>query len=61
MDTIPQYQCPICQLHFREKSVQQECEAWCRAHNSCHLQIASQSIEAQKTTYVRVNPLRKAE
>lgn len=61
METVPQYQCPICQLHFREKSVQQQCEAWCRAHNSCSLKIARQSIEAQKTMYVRVKQLRMEE
>ena len=48
-DTDQGYQCPICQLHFRQKRVQQQCEAWCRTHNSCNLQIAHQSIEAQKT------------
>jgi len=47
MERAGEHQCPICQLHFREKSVQQQCEAWCRTHSSCSLQIASQSIEAK--------------
>jgi hypothetical protein len=58
VDTAEVYQCPICQLHFHQKSVQQQCEAWCRTHPSCHLQIASQSLEAN-TAQARVKPLRK--
>lgn len=42
------YPCPICHLHFRDKRVQQQCEAWCRTHTSCCLSIARQSQEAQE-------------
>jgi hypothetical protein len=58
VETVGEYQCSICQLHFREKSLQQQCEAWCRTHNSCHLHIASQSLEAN-TVQVHVKPPRK--
>lgn len=55
VETAEVYQCPICLLHFCEKSLQQQCEAWCRTHNSCNLQIASQSQEAQKSREKGVN------
>lgn len=58
METAEVYQCSICHLHFREKSLQQECEAWCRTHNSCRLQIASQSLEARESTS-KADQLRK--
>lgn len=50
MDAPPYYQCPICRLNFTEENVQQQCEAWCRTHDSCNLRIASQSLEAQKAS-----------
>lgn len=50
METAEIYRCPICHLHFREKSQKLQCEAWCRTHNSCHLSIASQSLEACERT-----------
>ncbi len=59
METVEEYQCPICQLHFREKSLQQQCETWCRTHNSCNLHIASQSQEAQKIAQIRPKQLRE--
>ena len=55
VETAEVYQCSICKLRFREKSLQQQCEAWCRTHNSCHLHIASQSQEAQKIARVKLN------
>ncbi len=48
MDAPEYYQCPICKLHFTEENIKQQCEAWCSTHDSCNLQVASQSVEAQQ-------------
>ena len=49
------YQCPICQLHFTEESLKEQCEAWCRTQESCHLQIARQSVEAKAAREQKVS------
>ena len=42
------YECSICSLHFHDRAVAQKCEAWCREKNSCNMNIAAQSLEAQR-------------
>jgi hypothetical protein len=48
MEALTDYQCPVCKLTYTYEHLRQQCEAWCRTHESCNLQIASQSLEAQK-------------
>ena len=43
------YVCIVCGLHYRSKKLAEECYAWCSKHNSCRLDVAKQSIEAQKS------------
>ncbi len=43
------YTCPICKLTYTSKSWAKKCEAWCKSHPSCNLNIARHSVEAQKT------------
>ncbi|MFP3215421.1 MAG: hypothetical protein RXR32_02645 [Candidatus Micrarchaeota archaeon] len=40
------YFCEICKLNYTSKELAEKCQAWCSTHNSCNLQIASQSVEA---------------
>ncbi len=42
------YECPICGLHYASKKLADACHMWCSGHDSCNLETASQSIEAQK-------------
>ncbi len=42
------YQCSICKLHYKSKSLADECYKWCSKHNSCNLMVARRSIEASK-------------
>ena len=37
----PVYQCPECKLHYKEKEWAEKCEAWCREHKSCNLEITA--------------------
>jgi len=41
-------QCPECGLHYENKDQSKKCEAWCREHHSCNLEITSQAIESKK-------------
>jgi hypothetical protein len=40
------YMCRICKLHYTKKELADACFAWCSTHDSCKLDIASQSVEA---------------
>lgn len=35
----PLYECPECHLKYKEKEWAEKCEAWCREHKSCNLEI----------------------
>lgn len=38
------YQCPVCGFRYREKEWADKCEAWCKAHQSCNLEITTHGI-----------------
>lgn len=40
------YQCKICKLHYLNKAIADKCYLWCSTHDSCNLEIATQSLEA---------------
>lgn len=33
------YQCPVCKLYYKDEEVAQKCEAWCKEHKSCSLEL----------------------
>ena len=39
------YQCEECGLRYADESIAQKCEAWCREHHSCNLDIISHAVE----------------
>ena len=39
------YECPECGLHYTDSEQAEKCEAWCKEHHSCNLEITSQAIE----------------
>lgn len=39
------YQCPVCNMHYRDKTVAAKCEAWCTEHKSCNLEIIAYAVE----------------
>ncbi len=43
------YKCPECGLHYESKDQTKKCEAWCKEHHSCNLEITSQAIENKRT------------
>ena len=42
------YQCPECTLWYGDKQWAKKCEAWCKEHKSCNLEIISHSAENNK-------------
>ena len=39
------YQCPECGFHYAEKEWADKCEAWCREHKSCNIEITAYAEE----------------
>lgn len=38
------YKCPECGLEYKEKEWAEKCEAWCKKHKSCNLEITKHAI-----------------
>ncbi|MCI0533275.1 hypothetical protein L0Y49_03595 [bacterium] len=41
------FACPECGLAYKEKEWAEKCEAWCREHKSCNLDIISHAVKEQ--------------
>lgn len=39
------HQCPECGLKYKEKEIAEKCEAWCKQHKSCNLEIIKYALE----------------
>lgn len=42
------YQCEVCGFHYESKELAEKCEAWCKEHNSCNLEITGNAEENKK-------------
>ncbi len=39
------YQCGECGLSYKDKEISEKCQAWCKEHKSCNLEIIKHSIK----------------
>mgnify|MGYP001610396498 CR=1 FL=1 len=39
------FQCETCKMNYMEKTMAEKCEAWCKEHNSCNLEITNHAIK----------------
>ena len=39
------YQCEECALKYEDKEWALKCEAWCKEHHSCNLEIIKQAVQ----------------
>lgn len=42
------FQCPVCGLHYYDKELTQNCEAFCKEFNACSMEITQHSVEQQE-------------
>ena len=42
------HRCDECLLYYKDKEIAEKCEAWCKAHNSCNLEITKQSLQRKQ-------------
>ena len=38
------WQCPECGMLFKEEKWAKKCEAWCREHHTCHIEITRHAV-----------------
>lgn len=46
------YECPECGMNYREKEWADKCEAWCREHRSCNLDITSHAVTDESKNFL---------
>ncbi|MBI2048153.1 MAG: hypothetical protein HYT27_03350 [Parcubacteria group bacterium] len=39
------YQCEECGFHYAKNEMAGKCEAWCKEHNSCNIEITADAEE----------------
>lgn len=39
------YQCEECGFHYEDREWTEKCEAWCREHKSCNIEITAHAEE----------------
>lgn len=44
-EKLTRYQCEECGFSYENKELAEKCEAWCKEHKSCNLEITSYAIE----------------
>jgi hypothetical protein len=42
------YRCQECGLHYEDKKQAEKCQAWCKEHKSCNIEITASAIENKK-------------
>ena len=42
------YQCEECGFHYEDREWAEKCEAWCREHKSCNIEITAHTEENKK-------------
>ena len=40
------HMCPVCGYRYEDKAWAERCEAWCREHKSCNLDIIAHGLPA---------------
>lgn len=41
------YKCPECGLQYEEKKWADKCEAWCKEHHTCNLEIIKHAVKIE--------------
>lgn len=42
------YQCEECGFHYEDQKLAEKCEAWCKEHKSCNIEITTSAVENKK-------------
>ncbi len=47
------FRCPECGLRYPNKELARKCEAWCREHQSCNIEIIKHAISGSGSEQAR--------
>ena len=42
------YRCEECGFHYEDRQMAETCEAWCREHHTCNIEITAHAQENKK-------------
>ena len=42
------YKCPECGMHYRDKAIAKQCQAFCEKYQACSIEIARYALELQE-------------
>lgn len=45
------FQCPVCELYYKDSDIRDACEAWCTEQNSCNLELIQHAVTPEKTSH----------
>ena len=51
LDKKRQFRCPECRLHYRDEELAKQCQAYCKEHKACSMEIAPHAIENEKRQF----------
>ena len=41
------YKCPECGMRYTDKVWAEKCEAWCKEHHTCNIEIIQHAVEGE--------------
>lgn len=41
------HSCPECGMRYADKAWAEKCEAWCKEHHTCHLEIIQHAVDSE--------------
>jgi len=44
------HQCEECSFHYEDREWAEKCEAWCREHKSCNIEITARAEENKQSS-----------
>jgi len=46
---ITLFQCEECGFTYKDKEIAEKCQAWCREHHTCNIEIIKDAVQEEST------------
>ena len=47
------HQCEECKLMYDKKAIAEQCQAWCKKHKSCNIEIIKNAVKLEENSSAR--------
>lgn len=54
------YQCKECLLHYKDRETVLQCEAWCKEHKTCNVEITRNAEENRTSSFAKASTFNKS-